>query len=482
MLRRMLTGAACLLALASSAAADILWGANGHPITAYPGIAIERQFDYLEDLGLKSYRVNVSDASSMDRLALVVAEGRKRGIEVLPVITPGTVDLDKDSPEELYGKARALAVALGSRFKDDVRTWELGNEMENYAIIKPCEKRDDGTIYPCKWGPAGGTGVLDYFGPRWAKVSAVLKGLSDGMSEVDPKIRKAIGTAGWGHTGAFKRMKQDGIAWDISVWHMYGEDPEPAFKVLAGYGKPIWVTEFNNPYGSRPGEQQQAEGLVQSMLRLRALQGRYRVEAAHIYELLDETYWAPDFEASMGLVRLVGSAEGGWSAAGPKSAYIAVRDLIRGPRLMPEPRRDCALADSDRIVTSAIRQVSFSHCLIIGRKASDEDVERWSAALEENKVDVPTMMIQLMQTREFREKYAVVGLSDRAYVRFVYRLLLDRDADGGGLDIYSEQLRSGAMTRDSVAMGIVTSSEFTTRYSTHLAENAKAAPEAPVAN
>jgi len=287
MLKPMLTAAACFLAWASPAAADLLWGANGHPITAYPGISIERQFDYLEDLGMKSYRVNVSDTSSADSLATILAEGRKRGIEVLPVITPGGVDLDKDSVEDLYGKARALAVALGSRFKGEIRTWELGNEMENYAIIKPCEKRDDGTTYPCAWGLAGGTGALDYFGPRWAKVSAVLKGLSDGMTEVDPGIRKAIGTAGWGHTGAFERMKRDGIAWDISVWHMYGEDPEPAFKVLAGYGKPIWVTEFNNPYGSRSGEQQQAEGLAQSMVRLRALQRRYKVEAAYVYELLD---------------------------------------------------------------------------------------------------------------------------------------------------------------------------------------------------
>lgn len=482
MLKPVLTAAACLLALASPATADLLWGANGHPITAYPGIAIERQFDYLEDLGMKSYRVNVSDASSADSLATVLAEGRKRGIEVLPVITPGGIDLDKDSVEDLYAKARALAVALGSRFKGEIRTWELGNEMENYAIIKPCEKRDDGTTYPCAWGLAGGADALDYFGPRWAKVSAVLKGLSDGMTEVDPGIRKAIGTAGWGHTGAFERMRRDGVAWDISVWHMYGEDPEPAFKVLARYGKPIWVTEFNNPYGSRSGEQQQAEGLAQSMVRLRALQRRYKVEAAYIYELLDETYWAPDFEASMGLVRLVGSAEQGWRAAGPKAAYVAARGLIRGPQPMREPRRDCDLADNGGIVTFTIRKVSFSHCLILGRKASAEDIERWSAALDEGKVDVPNMMVQLMQTREFMEKYAIVGLVDRAYVRFVYHLLLGREADGAGLDIYSDQLRTGAMTRESVALGLVTSSEFATKYSTYLAENTKAVPEAQAAN
>ena len=107
--------------------------------------------------------------------------------------------------------------------------------------------RDDGVQYNCAWGPAGGVGPLEYYGPRWRKVSAVLKGLSDGTTAVDPAIRKAMGTAGWGHLGAFARMQQDGIRWDISVWHMYGSDPEWAFKTLAGFKRPIWVTEFNHP-------------------------------------------------------------------------------------------------------------------------------------------------------------------------------------------------------------------------------------------
>jgi hypothetical protein len=38
------------------------------------------------------------------------------------------------------------------------------------------------------------------------------------------------------------------------------------------------------------------------------------------------------------------------------------------------------------------------------------------------------------------------------------------------------------MTRESVALGLVTSSEFATKYSTYLAENTKAVPEAQAAN
>ena len=320
-----LASALAALGFAGSARADLMWGVNGHPFTAYPGVTIGQQLDYIQDLGLKSYRVNLRGA---DELATLLEKAKTRGITLLPVFTP-PFDLDKETPETLYKMAYGLAFTFVSRFKDDVRVWELGNEMENYAIIKPCEMQDDGVQYNCAWGPAGGVGPLDYYGPRWAKVSAVLKGLSEGTAAADPAALKAMGTAGWGHTGAFARMEQDGIKWDISVWHMYGEDPEWAFKSIAAFKRPIWVTEFNHPGGSSKSAQEQAEGFKRWMKRLRELAPLYRVEAAHIYELMDETYWAPNFEAYMGLVTLEKDGDG-WRPGAPKPAYEAVKGMVRG--------------------------------------------------------------------------------------------------------------------------------------------------------
>ena len=160
-------------------------------------------------------------------------------------------------------------------------------------------------------------------------MSAVLKGLSDGVTAVDPTIRKAMGTAGWGHTGVFARMQQDGIKWDISVWHMYGQDPEWAFKTLAAFNRPIWVTEFNHPGGGQESAQQQADGIVRAMTRLRQLRRAYKVEAAHVYELMDETYWAPEHEAFMGLVALVKDGRGGWTPGERKPAFAAVKTRCR---------------------------------------------------------------------------------------------------------------------------------------------------------
>lgn len=467
MFRSLAIGLACFLANAGAASADILWGVNGHPFTAYPGVGFEQQLNYLRDLGITSYRVNISGLSDADRLAELVLEGKRRGISILPVITPGGLDLDQDSTETLYQQAHDLAAEFGTRFKADIRVWELGNEMENDAIIKPCEKRDDGTEYPCAWGPAGGLGALDYYGPRWAKVSAVLKGLSDGMTKADPTIRKAIGTAGWGHTGAFERMRQDGIAWDITVWHMYGEDPEWAFETLATYDRPIWVTEFNNPYGSQRSEQQQAEGLKKSMVRLRQLQQKYRVEAAHIYELLDEPYWAPNFEAFMGLVRVNGSAAAGWKAGEPKPAYDTVRQLIRGQRPTALPTRDCDL-EAMRTAEVPVRQASFGYCLMLGRNGSIDEVQHWAGELDSGKASYVDMLTSLLRSDEFNERYGTYGMSDRAYVNFLYLLLVGRAADGYGLDSYAKQMREGTLARDYVALGMITSSEFAARHAAQL--------------
>lgn len=307
--------------------ADIQWGVNGHPLVSYPGVSIDEQLDLVEKLRMRSYRVDVYSTEQMDRLSALIEAGSKRQIEILPVlILPAK--LDEQDSGELYKAAFALASAFALRFDGTVNVWELGNEMENYALIRPCEMRDDGTKYPCEWGIAGGVGPLDYFGPRYLKVAAVLRGLSDGVQAGNPSARRAIGTAGWGHLGIFDRLHQDGVAWDISVWHMYGEDPEPGFKHLATFGKPIWVTEFNYPYGSQRGAAEQAQGLVKWMRRLEELSGPYKVEAAHVYELLDEPYWAPSYEAFMGLYALTPRPGGGWQPSEPKPAFLAVQEFI----------------------------------------------------------------------------------------------------------------------------------------------------------
>jgi hypothetical protein len=442
-------------------AGDLMWGANGHPLVSYPGTTYQQQLDYLKELGMTSYRVDITSLDQADRLGRLVRLAKARGIEILPVITPA-LDLDKLGAEELYAKAYALAAALVGRFKDDIRVWELGNELESYAIIKACEMRDDGVQYNCAWGPAGGVGPLEYYGPRWRKVSAVLKGLSDATAAVDPTIRKAMGTAGWGHLGAFKRMEQDGIRWDISVWHMYGSDPEWAFKTLAGFKRPIWVTEFNHPLGGKISAKAQADGLVRAMTRLRQLRHAYDVEAAHVYELMDETYWAPDAEASMGLVALVKDAKGGWTPGARKPAFDAVRRVIAEPVAAAGPA-GCHLTPYNRLSSPAGMVVSYSYCLVLGRPVDGQGFEDRKRALARG-TPVGKVLAALLASEELDARHHVSTMSDPDYVRLLYRLLLGREPDGAGLASYGSALAAGTMRRADVLASILASAELRTRH------------------
>ncbi len=290
---------------------------------------MQQQLELIGNLGTRSYRVDVSQQDQIPRLTELTKQARALSITVLPVLTP-PVDLTRDSEEVLYRKSYSFSHSIVTELAHQIPVWELGNEMENYAIIKSCELRDDGTVYPCEWGPAGGVGPLEYHGPRLAKVVAVLKGLSDGTRSADPEAKRAIGSAGWGHVGVFGRYRDAGLDWEISIWHMYGQDPEWAFKIISQFGKPIWVTEFNHDKGSQiDGEADQATGIINTMNRLRDLAPKYHIEAAHIYELLDESYWLPSFEAYMGIVKLDRGTDGRWRLGARKAGFDAVRALIK---------------------------------------------------------------------------------------------------------------------------------------------------------
>ncbi len=320
---------ACALAMSTVSlhAAEPLWGINGHPLTSYPGVTVAEQLDLLVGMGLQSYRVDVTSLDQIGRLHDLIEAAKQRKLSVLPILIP-PVDLQAQTEGALYAAARQFAEAVASPLKTEVPVWELGNELEIYALLHPCEMRDDGTQYPCAWGTAGGVGALDYFGPRYRKVAAVLRGLSEGVKNASPSARRALGSAGWGHLGVFDRLRDDGVEWEISVWHMYGGDSEWAFKRLAGFGKPIWVTEFNQPGGSEKGEDVEANGVETQMLALRRLAPVYDIEAGFIYELCDETYWLPSIEAVMGLVHLDKDGEGGWRLGDRKIAFQAVRKTI----------------------------------------------------------------------------------------------------------------------------------------------------------
>jgi hypothetical protein len=108
---------------------------------------------------------------------------------------------------------------------------------------------------------------------------------------------------------------------------------------LKSLGKPIWITEFGRPGAGPDGEAAQAKALVRWIHRIAALATAYDVQAAFIYELLDETYWGETNEARMGVVRLVKDKAGHWTAGPRKAAFDAVAGAIAATREGAEAAR-----------------------------------------------------------------------------------------------------------------------------------------------
>ena len=140
----------------------------------------------------------------------------------------------------------------------------------------------------------------------------------------------------------------------------------------------------------------------------------------------------------MGLVRVVAKPGGGWMAGEPKPAYATVRSLIAGKTVATGKTRNCALeAKSGTVAPLAESQIRYSYCLVLGRTADGAGAAVWAARLQAGQVSVQDLLINLFRSDEFRTRYRSFALSDADFVNLLFGLLLDRDADGGGMATYS---------------------------------------------
>ena len=114
------------------------------------------------------------------------------------------------------------------------------------------------------------------------------------------------------------------------------------------------MTEFNASGGSTKGEQAQADELHRMMTYLKGYGDKYRVEAAFIYELLDEPSWEPSSEARMGLYTLKPQTDGEWAIGRPKKAAEAVASFLSpdGERASTRPATPTRRAPAPSVAQS----------------------------------------------------------------------------------------------------------------------------------
>ena len=308
---------------------ELVWGINTHG--SFASVSAADQLDLAQEMGLTSIRIDVYDASptTMAWLSNLVTEAEYRGISIMPVIVPSAASATSEAAAYAWGyqTASALAAAFPSL------TWEVGNEMELYAL------------------KAGTTGqsTTDYDDAIYAIVRGSISGMADGIHQTDPTASVAVGISGF-HFGFLQRLANDNVDWDITSEHYYSPAGSPdiasgadyLFGALAQFGKPIMMTEFNQQQGSLLSPGEQVATVMAMMNAMDALASKYNIIGAYLYELLDEPHLDPS-EAYYGMA----SSSGVLNQLGlAVQAYLA-----QPPVVSVELASDTGTSRADRITS-----------------------------------------------------------------------------------------------------------------------------------
>lgn len=321
---------------------NIEFGLNGHPFTqtVFKDVNIKTQLDLVKEIGATWYRVDVKgnalDPQRISELKELVAEARKRGLKVLPIIFPPLAINSEDNLVDIYNISFTYSKDLVSKFKNDIHVWELNNELDNYALLRKGELTYLGHLL--KDGVPNGNNSRDYDIMRTKKVMALLKGLSDGVYSADPSAKRII-NAGWIHWGFFEHIFENNIGFEIIGWHWYsdmGDITNVKGKInllgkLKQYNRPIWFTETNRRGGSygNNGDNEQVKYLERSLFSYIAYSKKYPIEKVFVYELLDDPPLGYDNpEAYYGLLEVQRNKLGKWEIKSKKPSFHAVKTIF----------------------------------------------------------------------------------------------------------------------------------------------------------
>ena len=125
--------------------------------------------------------------------------------------------------------------------------------------------------------------------------------------------------------------------------------------------------------------------------------------------------------------------------------------------------RKCDLQRYDAKDARPQNAVAYGFCLILDRTADGSGLERWSKSLSEGWTG-SEMLVAMLSSDEFRNAHSADNLGSAEFVALMFRVLLDRDPDGSGLAAYTAQLETGALKRPALQKAIIASSEFASKH------------------
>ncbi len=301
-------------------------GINGHPFTqsAYTANEVnwQTQLEAVKGLNANWYRVDIRvrvtngvlDADVQRNVRQLIDLAKGYGIRILPILFASDVAAD-DSNTVVYNKAFAAARSFSQAFAADFEVYDLDNESENKAILKKGDSYIDQNGVTATWnfGPPDGDETWQYQPARFERTRALLSGLSAGIKAGDQNAKRMF-SGNWLHSGFYKRLKNDGVPFEIIGWHWYWSNIRQIngrdfIDEVATLAPEVWFTEFNRSGGdlatdgSKVPEEQAA--YVQETLEI--YKKDPRIKALFAYELLDQPAIAPQAgqaEASYGLFKV----------------------------------------------------------------------------------------------------------------------------------------------------------------------------------
>jgi hypothetical protein len=323
-----------------------VWGINGHPTqqaTYSSEGSLAAQLDYLEQLGVSHYRLDLTVDSmgivdsfhsgrsvSFDR---VLSAAAARHLQLLPVLTRRP-DY-RATPAANHRAGYLMGLRFAAQYGARLEHIEAGNETEDgalrYNVVVDSLTGVPDTSY---WA---GTEISHYDPERLTVVISFLDGLVRGIHDAAPHIQIIIDVAGR-HYGFFEALQQAGVDFDVYGLHWYSDMDQDAggfAAVLDALGRPplrnlpVWVTEVNRREGSH-GERAGDDQAMWITRLANDISFHPQVTAFFVYELLDQ----PAFESSYGLVTCPADQMDPFCLTGRelKPAFDAYRRVIHGCR------------------------------------------------------------------------------------------------------------------------------------------------------
>lgn len=121
-----------------------------------------------------------------------------------------------------------------------------------------------------------------------------------------------------------------------------------------------------------------------------------------------------------------------------------------------------AFLRAEDATNESINFVKKAYQLLLDREVDPSGLHSQTAALRSG-VDKQSVLAGLLLSPEAREKFHWDRMSDADFVRFMYQRILGRTADPDGFRLWTNEIKSGRLTREAAIKQFLSAKEFTIR-------------------